>query len=137
MSPAGIHHNQPVFTIKVAAELARVHPQTLRLYERKGLVRPARSRGRFRLYSLADVERLKLVQELTQEAGLNLEGVRRVLELKEEVDRLEEVLHAARGRMAELKSRLEAELADAKPGAGLVHIRRGTLAIFKSDEPCR
>jgi MerR family transcriptional regulator/heat shock protein HspR len=76
-----------VFVISVAAELAGVHPQTLRIYERRGLVDPARTQGGSRRYSARDIERLRLIQELTA-AGLNLEGVRRVLELEEENRRL-------------------------------------------------
>jgi MerR family transcriptional regulator/heat shock protein HspR len=72
-----------VFVISVAAELAGVHPQTLRIYERRGLVDPARTQGGSRRYSPRDIERLRLIQELTT-AGLNLEGVRRVLALEEE-----------------------------------------------------
>jgi MerR family transcriptional regulator/heat shock protein HspR len=84
-----------VFVISVAAELAGVHPQTLRIYERKGLVDPARTTGGSRRYSQRDIERLRLIQELTAE-GLNLEGVRRVLRLEEEVRRLNEELNRVR-----------------------------------------
>ena len=73
--------------ISVAAELAGVHPQTLRIYERRGLVDPARTRGGSRRYSERDIDRLRLIQDLTS-AGLNLEGVRRVIELEEENRRL-------------------------------------------------
>jgi MerR family transcriptional regulator/heat shock protein HspR len=76
-----------LFVISVAAELAGVHPQTLRIYERKGLVDPARTRGGSRRYSERDIEQLRLIQQLTS-AGLNLEGVRRVLQLEEENRRL-------------------------------------------------
>jgi MerR family transcriptional regulator/heat shock protein HspR len=76
-----------VFVISVAAELAGMHPQTLRIYERKGLLDPYRTPGGTRRYSQADLERLSLIQELT-DAGLNLEGVKRVLHLEEEVERL-------------------------------------------------
>jgi MerR family transcriptional regulator/heat shock protein HspR len=75
---------QAVFVISVAAELAGVHPQTLRIYERKGLVDPGRTLGGSRRYSEVDIERVRRIQDLTT-AGLNLEGVRRVIELEEEV----------------------------------------------------
>lgn len=74
----------PVYVISVAAELAGMHPQTLRQYDRLGLVSPARSGGRNRLYSLRDIERLREVQRLS-EAGINLEGIRRILHLEAEV----------------------------------------------------
>ena len=80
-----------VYVISVAAELAGVHPQTLRIYERRGLLEPARTRGGSRRYSQSDIERLQRIQELT-EAGLNLAGVKRVLALEEEVIRLRQEL---------------------------------------------
>jgi MerR family transcriptional regulator, heat shock protein HspR len=81
--------SRAVYVISVAAELAGVHPQTLRIYERKGLVDPARTGGGSRRYSERDIEQLRRIQELTT-AGLNLEGVKRVLELEAEVTRLQD-----------------------------------------------
>lgn len=78
---------EAVYIISVAAELAGVHPQTLRIYERKGLITPYRTPGGTRRYSNADLERLTLIQELTN-VGVNLEGVRRILDLESENDRL-------------------------------------------------
>jgi MerR family transcriptional regulator/heat shock protein HspR len=78
-------HNRAVYVISVAAELAGMHPQTLRIYERKGLVDPARTGGGSRRYSDADIERLRRIQELTNE-GLNLAGVKRVLELEAQLE---------------------------------------------------
>ena len=89
-----------LFVISVAAELAGVHPQTLRIYERKGLVDPARTRGGSRRYSERDIERLRLIQDLTA-AGLNLEGVRRVLALEEENRRLRAELDRIRAEARE------------------------------------
>ena len=90
---------RPVYVISVAAELAGVHPQTLRIYERKGLLEPNRTPGGSRRFSEADLARLRHIQELTT-AGLNLEGVRRVLDLEKEVVRLhaqlEQVRHEAK-----------------------------------------
>jgi MerR family transcriptional regulator, heat shock protein HspR len=87
-----------VYVISVAAELAGVHPQTLRIYERKGLLGPARTLGGSRRYSDKDIELLRRIQELTS-AGLNLEGVRRVIELEDEVARLEHELASARSEI--------------------------------------
>lgn len=84
-----------VYVISVAAELAGVHPQTLRIYERKGLVDPARTVGGSRRYSERDIERLRRIHELTA-AGLNLEGVRRVMALEDENERLRQQLAQAR-----------------------------------------
>jgi MerR family transcriptional regulator, heat shock protein HspR len=88
-----------VFIISVAAELAGVHPQTLRIYERKGLVRPYRTSGNTRRYSQADIDRLLAIQALTDE-GVNLAGVKRILELRAEVDRLHRQLEEVRGQLA-------------------------------------
>ena len=77
--------DRPIYMISVAAELVGVHPQTLRLYENKGLVRPQRTPGGTRLYSEADVERLLIIQRLTTELGLNLAGVELVLRLEDEL----------------------------------------------------
>jgi MerR family transcriptional regulator/heat shock protein HspR len=90
--------------ISVAAELVGMHPQTLRLYEAKGLVRPARTPGGTRLYSDADVERLRLIQRLTTELGLNLAGVEQVLRLEDEIERL-------RSRLDRMERELRAEIA--------------------------
>lgn len=94
-----------VYVISVAAELAGVHPQTLRIYERKGLVDPARTGGGSRRYSERDLERLARIQELTNH-GLNLEGVRRVMELEDEVARLRREVAKAREEAAEAVARI-------------------------------
>ncbi|MBV8079783.1 MAG: helix-turn-helix transcriptional regulator [Actinobacteria bacterium] len=80
--------DRPRYMISVAAELVGMHPQTLRIYEAKGLVRPKRTAGNTRLYSEHDIERLKLIQRLTSEIGLNLAGVERVLHLEDELQRM-------------------------------------------------
>ena len=97
--------DRPRYMISVAAELVGMHPQTLRMYEAKGLVRPGRTPGGTRLYSDADVERLRLIQRLTTELGLNLAGVEHVLRLQDE-------LNKARARMARLERDLREEIAD-------------------------
>src|SRR5205809_7464104 len=80
--------DRPRYMISVAADLVGMHPQTLRIYESKGLVRPQRTAGNTRLYSEADLERLKLIQRLTTELGLNLAGVEHVLRLEDELRRM-------------------------------------------------
>jgi MerR family transcriptional regulator/heat shock protein HspR len=89
--------------IGVAAELAGVHPQTLRIYERKQLVEPQRTGGNTRLYSEADIERLRLIQDLTQEEGINLAGVVRIIELEGERERLLAEVDELREEVRELK----------------------------------
>jgi MerR family transcriptional regulator, heat shock protein HspR len=95
MALADSDSNRAVYVISVAAELTGVHPQTLRIYERKGLLDPSRTRGGSRRFSEADLSRLRRIQELTS-TGLNLEGVRRVLELETELARLHAELDEAR-----------------------------------------
>ncbi|MHB1923877.1 MAG: heat shock protein transcriptional repressor HspR [Acidimicrobiales bacterium] len=90
-----LRRQMAVYVISVAAELAGVHPQTLRIYERKGLLDPARTVGGNRRYSDMDIDRLRRIQELTN-AGLNLEGVRQVMALEEENERLRQALAQAR-----------------------------------------
>ncbi|MEZ5183087.1 MAG: MerR family transcriptional regulator [Acidimicrobiales bacterium] len=102
-----------VYVISVAAELAGVHPQTLRIYERKGLVDPARTQGGSRRYSDADIDLLKRIQDLTN-AGLNLAGVERVLQLEDELrqvrDELERTRQQARQAVAEAERRARYDL---------------------------
>lgn len=88
-----------VYVISVAAELTGVHPQTLRIYERKGLLRPKRTSGNSRRYSERDIDRLRMIQELTQAEGVNLAGVKRIMQMQRELDRL-------RDRIRELEAEL-------------------------------
>ena len=96
---------RPIYMISVAAELVGMHPQTLRMYETKGLVRPQRTPGGTRLYSEADIERLRIVQRLTSELGLNLAGVELVL-------RLEDELRKAHAQVERLQQQLVREVQD-------------------------
>jgi MerR family transcriptional regulator/heat shock protein HspR len=96
-----------VFMISVAAELAEMHPQTLRMYEARGLIEPKRSPKGTRLYSHSDVERLKRIQEMTAELGMNLAGVERVLELEQQLDAMQRRLAGLERRAIELKTEVE------------------------------
>lgn len=93
-----------VYVISVAAELAGVHPQTLRTYERKGLIKPARSPGGTRRYSGRDVRRVRLIQQLTQEEGVNLAGVLRILALQDRVEALEAEVDRQRQRVDRVRA---------------------------------
>ena len=97
--------NRPLSMISVAAELAGVHPQTLRIYEQKGLVSPQRTSGNTRMYSQADIERLQLINALTDE-GINLAGVIRILDLKGRLDERDEELDALHKRVRRLADRV-------------------------------
>ncbi len=110
------------YMISIAAELAGLHPQTLRMYEARGLVRPARTPGGTRLYSESDVERLRLIQRLTTELGLNLAGVQHVL-------RLEDELRRVRSRMHQLERQLRDEIQ-------LTHRQyRREVVVYESPRP--
>ena len=93
--------DRPRYMISVAAELVGMHPQTLRIYESKGLIRPKRTAGNTRLYSEADVERLRLIQQLTTDLGLNLAGVEQVLRLEDELQRMRRRLDRMEREMRE------------------------------------
>lgn len=96
-----------VFMISVAAELAEMHPQTLRMYEARGLIEPKRSPKGTRLYSHSDVERLRRIQEMTAELGMNLAGVERVFELEQELEAATARVRALERRAEELKTEVE------------------------------
>ena len=116
--------DRPIYMISVAAELVGMHPQTLRMYETKGLVRPQRTPGGTRLYSEADIERLRIVQRLTSELGLNLAGVELVL-------RLEDELRKAHAQIERLQQQLRRDVQD-------VHRQyRRDLALYQPPQPVR
>ncbi len=100
---SGVDHDRPLYVISVAAELVDMHPQTLRLYERKGLIEPSRSSGKTRLYSQRDITHLREIRRLTQELGVNLAGVEEIIRLRRELDTLQDRME---GRIGELSSEL-------------------------------
>lgn len=104
---AGEERERAVYVISVAAELAGVHPQTLRIYERKKLLQPKRTTGNSRRYSERDVERLRKIQQLTQDEGVNLAGVRMILELENELEQMAQQLKAVRRRMSEAEKEMK------------------------------
>ncbi|MFL5828692.1 MAG: heat shock protein transcriptional repressor HspR [Solirubrobacteraceae bacterium] len=102
-----VSSDRGVFMISVAAELADMHPQTLRMYEARGLIEPKRSPKGTRLYSHQDVERLRRIQEMTAELGMNLAGVERVFELEEQLESMSRKVIALEKRARELKAEVE------------------------------
>lgn len=119
---------RPLYMISVAADLTGVHPQTLRIYERKQLICPQRSGGNTRLYSEADIDRLRFIQHLTQNEGINLAGVMRIIELERDIDRLRAELEATRAHARKLeRERIAAERAQHVRTA-LVRVHRGAVA---------
>jgi len=103
-----VSSDRGVFMISVAAELADMHPQTLRMYEQRGLIEPKRSPKGTRLYSHQDVERLRRIQQMTAELGLNLAGVERVLELEQQLERTRRRVAALERRRGELEAEIAA-----------------------------
>ena len=118
--PPGVGVDTPVFVISVAATLAGMHPQTLRQYDRIGLVSPGRSSGRGRRYSARDILVLREVARLSQQDGINLSGIKRILELEDQVDRLRQQVEALRS-VVEPGRRVFA----AGPGGDVVQVQRG------------
>lgn len=133
--PPGVNDDTPVFVISVAATLAGMHPQTLRQYDRIGLVSPGRTSGRGRRYSARDIALLREVQRLSQDEGVNLSGIKRVLELENHVD-------ALRARIAELTAELEAARSEisrreahihASYRRDLVPVDRGSVVVWRPE----
>jgi MerR family transcriptional regulator/heat shock protein HspR len=113
-----IDRDRGVFMISVAAELAEMHPQTLRMYEARGLIQPKRSPKNTRLYSHEDVERLRRIQAMTADQGLNLAGVETVLELESRLEEMRAELRAMRERTAEMEQRMSDEIERARRSLG-------------------
>jgi MerR family transcriptional regulator/heat shock protein HspR len=124
-----IDQERGVFMISVAAELAEMHPQTLRMYEARGLITPKRSPKNTRLYSQADVELLRRIQQMTSEEGLNLAGVETVLELEQRLERMRAEMARVRRRAAEMESKMTEELERLRRSIG------GELVPYGAYEP--
>ncbi|MCL2883459.1 MAG: MerR family transcriptional regulator [Coriobacteriia bacterium] len=123
--------NRPLFMISVAAELAGLHPQTLRIYENKGLVSPQRSAGNTRLYSQADIDRLELIGQLTAE-GINLAGVMRIIDLQNRLEAREEQVEGLRRRIGRLEGRLH-EMRLREQATALVRSSSQAIRLWKLD----
>jgi MerR family transcriptional regulator/heat shock protein HspR len=124
-----IDQERGVFMISVAAELAEMHPQTLRMYEARGLITPKRSPKNTRLYSQADVELLRRIQRMTSEEGLNLAGVETVLELEQRLERMRSEMARMRRRAAEMEAKMTEELDRLRKSIG------GELVPYGAYEP--
>lgn len=131
-----VESGRGVFMISVAAELADMHPQTLRMYEQRGLIQPQRSPKGTRLYSQEDVDRLRRIQEMTTELGLNLAGVERVLALEEELDNAQRRLAELEAQADDARAELEAELETARRtlSGQLVPVSRSSTEIIRASD---
>lgn len=134
MGRRGDDDNQAIYIISVAAELAGVHPQTLRVYERKGLLAPSRTSGNTRRYSRKDIELLRRIQDLTNE-GINLAGVMRILQLEGEVERLRNRVARASAQLEEREAQIE-QLRASRTAVALVPLKdvRRVRRAMKADE---
>jgi MerR family transcriptional regulator, heat shock protein HspR len=120
--------DRPRYMISVAADLVGMHPQTLRIYEQKGLVAPKRTAGNTRLYSEVDLERLRLINQLTTELGLNLAGVEHVIRLEEELRRMQRRMQRLerelRAQLAEVRRQYSADLVPYDPDASRLPVKK-------------
>jgi MerR family transcriptional regulator/heat shock protein HspR len=143
-----VERTRGVFMISVAAELAEMHPQTLRMYEARGLIQPQRSAKNTRLYSQADVERLRKIQRLTSEEGLNLAGVESVLELEARLEGMRAEMEQLREQAAEMERRmaeevervrrsLRAEIVPYRPEANQIMPRQPQSVKIEVERPAR
>ncbi len=143
-----VSSDRGVFMISVAAELADMHPQTLRMYEARGLIEPKRSPKGTRLYSHQDVDRLRRIQEMTAELGMNLAGVERVFELEDELESMSRKVAAMEKRARELKNEVErlealrrelrAEIVPYERGGAIVRhkdLQRFTIPVQRRQAP--
>jgi MerR family transcriptional regulator/heat shock protein HspR len=123
-----------VFMISVAAQLANMHPQTLRMYEARGLIEPQRSPKGTRLYSQEDVEKLRRIQEMTADLGLNLAGVERVLDLEREIEQMNDRMEELETEALQAQVRLAEQLEEVRRSfrAELVHSPRGNLDLVRA-----
>jgi MerR family transcriptional regulator, heat shock protein HspR len=126
--PDRIDHDAPVFVISVAAHLAGMHPQTLRTYDRMGLVSPRRTAKRGRRYSARDIARLRLIQRLSQDEGINLEGIRRILSMQDEIDDLSGQLLQVRKVLAAVRAAPAGTRIFTADPIGGVHLGGGRLS---------
>ena len=137
MARISVTADRGVFMISVAAELADMHPQTLRMYEQRGLIKPKRSPKGTRLYSQEDVERLRRIQAMTAELGMNLAGVERVLALEEELERMRRRVDQLERKAARLQEDMHRAVKDAHRAyrAELVRYEEPKVAVVRVRRP--
>src|ERR1700753_1578910 len=136
-SPYDMSDDTPVYVISVAAQLSGLHPQTLRTYDRMGLVSPGRSTGRGRRYSMRDVLALREVQRLSQDEGVNLSGIKQILELTDELDRSRRLIAELKSELTQLRVELESTRSVAARLADLLRRGRGGPGIIPARSTAR
>jgi MerR family transcriptional regulator/heat shock protein HspR len=133
--PQRIDHDAPVFVISVAAHLAGMHPQTLRTYDRMGLVSPRRTAKRGRRYSARDIARLRLIQRLSQDEGINLEGIRRILYMQDDIDELRSRVEQLTALLTTVQEPSASRVFTADPLGGVHLGRRGRPPLALPGRP--
>jgi MerR family transcriptional regulator, heat shock protein HspR len=128
-SPFEMRDDTPVYVISVAAQLSGMHPQTLRSYDRQGLVSPGRSAGQGRRYSLRDILLLREIQRLSQEEGVNLSGIKRILELEGQIEQCRALIAQLSAELEQARTELESTRAVAARLAGLLRARGTSTAL--------
>ena len=128
----GSPDERPLYVISVAAELVDMHPQTLRLYERKGLIEPSRSSGQTRLYSQRDIDHLREIRRLTQELGVNLAGVEEIIRLRRELDQLQGNMES---RIGVLQSQISERILDYRTQGELTAPEGDADEALEQDDP--
>jgi MerR family transcriptional regulator, heat shock protein HspR len=128
-SPFEMNDDTPVYVISVAAQLSGMHPQTLRSYDRQGLVSPGRSAGQGRRYSLRDILLLREIQRLSQEEGVNLSGIKRILELEQQLGHFHALVAQLSAELEQVRTELESTRAVAARLAGLLRARGTSTAL--------
>jgi len=123
----GASRDRPLYMISVAAQLAGVHPQTLRIYERKELICPQRSGGNTRLYSESDIDRLRFIQHLTQEEGINLAGVTRIIDMQREMEHMRAEIELMRQRLVQAERAAAAARHGREVHTALVRVHGGAV----------
>jgi len=136
-TPYDMSDDTPVYVISVAAQLSGLHPQTLRTYDRMGLVSPGRSTGRGRRYSMRDVLALREVQRLSQDEGVNLSGIKQILELTDELDRSRRIIAELKSELTQLRVELESTRSVAARLADLLRRGRGGPGIVPARSSAR
>ena len=128
--------DEPVYVISIAASLADVHPQTLRIYERKGLINPARVHNR-RRYSEADIEQCRLIQELTQEMGVNLAGVKMIMDMRARMESMRAHMESLEGELEGLRQDVEQRLRQVRESFrnDIVPVPRGEVVLKRGNDP--
>ncbi len=120
------NYDEPVYLISVVANMLKIHPQTLRQYERDGLIEPARTQGRMRLYSMRDIDRMKMILRLTRDMGINLAGVDVILRLKEQMEKMENEIEHLREEL-----RVANRNGSVPAGKAVIKKSRYDLVIFE------